>query len=179
MLLLSFVIGFAITEMNFQMQAAEARRPLPVQLMLQQSQNDLTERRKNAAQNEFTKNFSSLQQTVYALKQNHEEKKLTAQLLARGIKTIGKNARALRSVMVLGELPRPVEESKKPLTTTDEFDQAIQRLSSLVYEFAHNPIHKNRRVFNADQAARARTDLETIIILAKKIEDCAKAYRVR
>jgi hypothetical protein len=159
--------------------ATSAINSLPSAAYLQQTQKDLSERRKSAVQNEFTRNFGSLQQTAFALKREHEEQTLDARGLSRNLKIINKNARALRTVMILGDLPKPVVESKKPLMTISEFDQAIQRLTKLIYDFAHNPIHKNRRVFNADEAARARTDLENIIVLSRKIEDCAKDYRAR
>jgi hypothetical protein len=75
----------------------------------------------------------------------------------------------------LGESDSPPEAAAPP-GTPGEFDRSIRRLAGLISSFAHNPIHRSNKVFNAKQAAQARSDLSSIIELSKAIEGRAKGY---
>ncbi|MND01126.1 hypothetical protein D3C83_199900 [compost metagenome] len=46
----------------------------------------------------------------------------------------------------------------------------------MIHRFAHNPIHKNSKVFDMALASQAASDLVNIINLAKVIEDNANGY---
>ncbi|MFN0122115.1 MAG: hypothetical protein ACKV2V_16605 [Blastocatellia bacterium] len=133
------------------------------------------ERARNKA--EFARNFGALQNIAYAMLREHEQGQLSAAKLGKNTGDIHKKARTLRGMMQLGELKAPVVENATALDTPGKFDLAIRRLSRLVYNFAHNPVHQNRRVFNTDQAQKALVDLETIILLSKVINGQAKNYR--
>ncbi|HZS06298.1 MAG TPA: hypothetical protein VFD58_15765 [Blastocatellia bacterium] len=135
------------------------------------------ERQKEMTRAEFTRNFSGLQNVGYALLREHEERKLNPDRLAKDVKAINRHAKNLRGLLVLGELKSPVQEGKEPLDTPHKYDQSIRRLARLIYTFAHNPVHQNRRVFDTEQAQRALVDLETIIQLSKAIESQARGYR--
>lgn len=146
-------------------------------LLLPQSKGLSAENEKKRTQAEFTRNFSGLQNVGYALLREHEAKQLKPEQLAKDIKKIHNHAKNLRAMVALGELQRPIQERKDPLDTPQKFDQSIRRLARLISTFAHNPVHKNRRVFDTDQAQQALVDLETIIVLTKTIESHAKNYR--
>jgi NifU-like protein involved in Fe-S cluster formation len=81
----------------------------------------------------------------------------------------------LRTLIALGEMANEVEINKE-IDTAQEFDESIRKLSKLVRDFAHNPVHQSNKVFNTDQAERAQTDLLTIINLSKALEDKSKNY---
>ena len=76
--------------------------------------------------------------------------------------------------MALGNLAVPLKIDKE-INTPRQFDQSIRRIAKLIYDFAHNPIHQNSKVFNTDQAQQAQTDLLAIIDLSKAIENKAKS----
>ena len=132
---------------------------------------------KEVARTEFARNFSDLQNTGYALLREHEARQLDPQRLTRDARKINRHARNLRGMIALGELEKPVQEKREPLAAPHQFDQSIRRLVRLIYTFAHNPIHQNRRVFDTSKAQQALTDLETIIILSKALEAQARSYR--
>lgn len=134
------------------------------------------DREKEQARAEFSRNFTGLQNTGYALRNEHEARTLKPDKLEKYARAINKHARNLRALVVLGELDEPVRESREPLDNSKKFDQSIHRLARLIYAFAHNPVHQNRRVFDTDQARRARIDLEQIIILSKSLGNQAKGY---
>jgi hypothetical protein len=81
----------------------------------------------------------------------------------------------LRTLIALGEMALEVEINKE-IDTAQEFDESIRKLSKLIWDFAHNPVHQNNKVFNTDQAERAQTDLLTIINLSKALENKSKGY---
>ena len=81
----------------------------------------------------------------------------------------------MRTLIALGEMANEVE-IKKEIDTAQEFDESIRKLSKLIRDFAHNPVHQSNKVFNTDQAERAQTDLLTIINLSKALEDKSKNY---
>ncbi|MBP6820423.1 MAG: hypothetical protein KA368_02715 [Acidobacteria bacterium] len=135
------------------------------------------ERDRAYARQQFTKNFRDLQVTSQNLLKEHEEKRLTQKRLAKDIRIINKSAKALRSMMALGDLADPSKIDKE-INTPQEFDKSIRRIAKLIYDFAHNPIHQNSKVFNTDQAQQAQTDLLAIIDLSKAIESKAKSYTV-
>ncbi len=141
------------------------------------SQTPMTQldREKAILRQQFTKNFHDLQVVGQGLLREHEAKRLTSKRLAKDVRSINKSAKTLRSLMALGNL---AEETKldKEVDTPEEFDESIRRLSKLIWDFAHNPVHQNSKVFNADLAARAQTDLLTIINLSKVIENRARDY---
>lgn len=134
------------------------------------------EREKEMARAEFTRSFGGLQNVGYAMRNEHEARILRPDKLEKYAKTINKHARTLRGLLMLGELDEPIRESQEPIDTSKEFDLSIRRLARLIYTFAHNPVHQNRRVFDTDQARRALIDLETIIVLSKSLGNQAKGY---
>ncbi len=141
-----------------------------------QSGNPLEkERDRLYARQQFTKNFRDLQLTSQNLLKEHEEKQLTPARLSKSVRIINKAAKALRSMMVLGDLAEPVKIDKE-IMTPQQFDNSIRRLAKHIYDFAHNPIHQSNKVFNTDQAQQAQTDLLAIIDLSKAIENKAKSY---
>lgn len=141
-----------------------------------QSNNSLEkERDRLYARQQFTKNFRDLQVTSQNLLKEHEEKRLSPERLSKDARVINKAAKALRAVMALGDLAEAVRIDKE-INTPQQFDKSIRRLAKHIYDFAHNPIHQNSKVFNTDQAQRAQTDLLAIIDLSKAIESKAKGY---
>ncbi|QQS47268.1 MAG: hypothetical protein IPM66_00905 [Acidobacteriota bacterium] len=133
------------------------------------------ERNRAYAREQFTKNFRDIQLNGQKLLKDHRNRALTPRELARHAREINKNAKKLRSLMALGDLAEKVE-IEKDVDTPEEFDKSIRRLAKLIWDFAHNSIHKNSKVFNTDLAARAQTDLLTIIDLSKILSDVARDY---
>lgn len=133
------------------------------------------ERERAMTRAQFTKNFKDIQTISQGLLREHEAKKLTPSRLAKDVKSINKCSKALRAMIGLGNLATETEINKE-IDTPAEFDQEIRRLSKLVFDFAHNPVHQNSKVLNTNQAEQAQTDLLTIINLSKAIESRAKGY---
>lgn len=132
-------------------------------------------RAKAAARQEFKKSFAEIQESSRVLLQEHEASQLTPSRLSKHLKSIQKSAKSLRLLLQLGE-PEPLTEVNGLPRTPQAFDQSIRRLAAIISAFAHNPIHQNNKIFNAKDAARARTDLERIITLSKRIESQARKY---
>ncbi len=133
------------------------------------------ERERAYAREQFSKNFRDLQLIGKGLLRDHEAAKLTADKLAKGAKSINKSARTLRALIALGDMASEVEINKE-IDTAQEFDESIRKLASLIWDFAHNPVHQNNKVFNTDLAERAQTDLLTIINLSKALENKSGNY---
>lgn len=133
------------------------------------------ERDKTYARQQFNKNFSELQVTAQKLLKEHELGNLTVSRLTTGTKAINKCAKTLRALIALGDLAIPLK-IKKELETPEDFDKSLRSLAKHVWDFAHNPIHQNSKVFNTDQAEQAQTDLLAIIDISKAIENNAKKY---
>jgi hypothetical protein len=133
------------------------------------------ERNRAYARQQFQKNFKDLQTVSQGLLKDHEAARLTPDRLAKDSRSINKCAKNLRTLMALGEMARLIEINKE-IDTTKEFDQSIRQLHQLIYDFAHNPVHQNSKVFNTDQAERAQTDLLAIINLSKALEAKSKRY---
>ena len=134
------------------------------------------ERERLATREQFKQHFRELQLLGIGLLKAHEGGNLKASRLAKDTNAIQKRARALRGLMVLGELVAPVDEIERQIDSADKFDRSIRHLARLISEFAHNPIHQNAKVFNTDYAAEASADLISIIDLAKAIESRASHY---
>jgi hypothetical protein len=139
------------------------------------SPKDLS-RAREAAREQFTKNFRELQESSRRLLREHEAGRLKSNLLSKQVKSIQKCAKNLRALLQLGE-PEKLPQVNSSPQTPQAFDLFIRRLASVVSAFAHNPVHRNSKVFNTDDAARARDDLEMIIKLAKLLEDQARNYQ--
>ena len=133
------------------------------------------ERDKAYVRQQFNKNFSLLQVTGQKLLKEQEQNKLTSTRLADDVKTINKCAKILQSLVALGDLAEPPKINKE-INTPEDFDQAIRSLAQHIWNFAHNPIHQNSKVFNTNQAEKAQTDLLSIIDLSKALENKAKRY---
>jgi hypothetical protein len=133
------------------------------------------ERERAYAREQFTKNFRDIQLLGKGLLQDHEATRLTPGMLAKSVRSINKCARTLRSLIALGEMASEIQIDKE-IDTAREFDQSIRKLAILISEFAHNPVHKNNKIFNTDEAERAQTDLLTIINLSKALENKSKGY---
>lgn len=133
------------------------------------------ERDKAYVRQQFNKNFSLLQVTGQKLLKEHEHNKLTSTRLANDVKTINKCAKTLQSLVALGDLAEPPKINKE-INAPEEFDQAIRNLAQHIWDFAHNPIHQNSKVFNTNQAEKAQMDLLSIIDLSKALESKAKRY---
>lgn len=141
-----------------------------------QSHKQIEQERERAYnRQQFTKTFRELQLLGQDLLKNHEAKKLTPARLAKDGKTINKCAKLLRSLTALGDLAIP-QKIEKDIATPQEYDDSIRLLSRLIWNFAHNPIHQNSKIFNTDDAARAQTDLLAIIELSKALVSKAKGY---
>ncbi len=133
------------------------------------------ERERAYAREQFTKSFRDLQLLGKGLLQDHEATRLTPGKLAKSARSINKRARTLRSLIALGEMAK-VAPVNKEINTAQEFDESIRKLASLIWDFAHNPVHQSNKVFNTGQAERAQTDLLTIINLSKALESKSGGY---
>jgi hypothetical protein len=133
------------------------------------------ERERAYNRQQFTKNFRDLQLLGQNLLTEHEARRLTSTRLAKDSKSINKCAKALRTLTALGSLAVP-QKINKNIATPQEYDQSIRLLAKHIWDFAHNPVHQNSKVFNTDQARRAHTDLLVIIDLSKVIENKARGY---
>ncbi|MGE0127496.1 MAG: hypothetical protein AB7U82_05405 [Blastocatellales bacterium] len=142
-----------------------------------QSPNKRLERERERAyvREQFSKNFRDLQLIGKGLLRDHEAAKLTHDKLAKNTRSINKCAKALRSLLALGEMASEVEVNKE-IDTAQEFDDSIRKLAKLIWDFAHNPVHQSNKVFNTDLAERAQTDLLTIINLSKALENKSRSY---
>jgi len=151
--------------------------PLPVPYHFPQSPDKRLERERERAyaREQFSKNFRDLQLIGKGLLQDHEAAKLTPGKLAKGSKSINKCARALRALIALGEMASELEINRE-IDTAREFDESIRKLASLIWDFAHNPVHQSSKVFDTDLAERAQTDLLTIINLSKALENKSRSY---
>jgi hypothetical protein len=133
------------------------------------------ERNKAIVRHQFNKTFREIQILGQGLLREHEARRLSPKRLAKDVKSINKSAKTLRSLIALGDLA--VEKKlDKTIDTPEEFDESIRKLAKLIWDFAHNPVHQNSKVFNTDHAERAQTDLLTIINLSKIIEERASDY---
>jgi hypothetical protein len=133
------------------------------------------ERERAYAREQFTKNFRDIQTLGKELLLDHEATKLTPSKLEKNTRSINKCARALRALIALGEMAKEVKINQQ-IHTPHEFDESIRKLSSLIWNFAHNPVHQSSKVFNTEQAERAQTDLLTIINLSKALEGKSRGY---
>ncbi len=134
------------------------------------------ERQKAVTKQQFTQNFRNLQITSQAMLREHEAGALTNKQLNKTARSINKSAKTLRGLMALGNLAESAEPFEKLIDTTDKFDAAIRRLSKLIYDFAHSPVHQNSKVFDTRAAAKTQSQLLTIIELSKAIESLARNY---
>ncbi len=133
------------------------------------------QRERARVRQQFNKNFKDIQVLGQNLLKEHENGKLTPQRLLKDVKSINKCAKTLRTLILLGEMAEPLEINKE-IDTAEEYDQSIRQLARHIWDFAHNPIHQNSKVFNTNQAEKAQTDLLAIIDLSKAIEGKAKGY---
>src|SRR5215470_3146512 len=133
------------------------------------------DRERAYAREQFTKNFRDLQLLGKGLLQDHEATKLTPGKLAKGVRSINKRARTLRSLIALGEMASEAPINKE-INTAQQFDESIRKLANLISDFAHNPVHQSNKVFDTRQAERAQTDLLTIIHLSKALESKSGKY---
>lgn len=124
---------------------------------------------------QFARHFKAIQESSNSLVRAHDKKSLTVSQLSREVKSINRSAKSLRTMLALGELATP-QEQKTDLASPEDFDRAIQRLASLIWDFSHNPIHQNSKVFNTRLAARAQTDLASIISISKAIAENSAKY---
>jgi len=143
---------------------------------LQSRKADSQERERRAAKESFNEHFRELQVLGINLLKDHRSGALDKGRLAKDTKAIQKRARSLRGLMVLGEPTEPPIEIESKIATAPQFDKFIGWLSRLIYDFAHNPVHKNTRVFDTEAAGRAAADIVNIINLAKLIEQCSGDY---
>ncbi|MDX2033348.1 MAG: hypothetical protein SF339_21920 [Blastocatellia bacterium] len=135
------------------------------------------ERERAYVRQSFQKNFKQIQLLSQKLLQDHETGLVTGERLGKDARSIHKAARALRSLMALGEMAQ-VKDVPRAIDTPQKFDESIRQLSKLIWDFAHNPIHQNSKVFNTNLARQAQTDLLSIINLSKALGDKSKGYAV-
>ncbi len=133
------------------------------------------EQEKVYVREQFTRNFKDLQLLGQGLLKDHETGKLNAKKLEKGAKSINRCARTLKPLLALGDLGEE-RNFDKEIGTSDEFDSSIRKLGTLIWDFAHNPALKNSKVFDTKLAARAQSDLLTIIELSKVLGERAKTY---
>jgi hypothetical protein len=169
-LLLIFLAGY----LSDSLRDISSGNPLPFNRPNSQSTTQ-HERDKAIARQQFNKSFRDIQVISQNLLREHEAKRLTAKRLAKDVRTINKSAKTIRSLMALGALAQETSFEKE-IDTPEEFDESIRKLAKLVWDFSHNPVHQNSKVFNTDHAARAQTDLLLIINLSRVIETRAKDY---
>jgi len=150
--------------------------PLTFSLNTQSNKSLERERDKAYLRQQFNKNFSLLQVTGQKLLKEHDHRKLTPNRLTNDVKIINKCAKTLQTLVALGNLAEPPKINRE-IETPEEFDQAIRRLAKHIWDFAHNPIHQNSKVFNTNHAEKAQIDLLSIIDLSKTIENKAKQYK--
>lgn len=124
---------------------------------------------------EFQKTFKKLQVTSQELLKEHEAGRLTTDRLGKDARSIQKCAKTLRTLQALGDMARP-SQIENNLNTPQKFDSSIRRLSKLIYDYAHNPVHQSSKVFNTDLAEQAQTDLLAIINLSKLLDSKSKSY---
>lgn len=134
------------------------------------------DRARKATQAEFKERFRSIQTLGMGLLKAHEEGMLRSDQLAKDARAIQKHARSLNNLMALGPPNSKNRGRAMEINTAGDFDRAIRKLSQLVYDFAHNPIHRNPKVFDTDKAADAAAELVTIVDLARVIERRARDY---
>lgn len=123
----------------------------------------------------FKKTFHDLQILSQNLLKDHESGRVTSGRLAKDVKAIHKCAKVIRSLTALGNLAK-AEVINKDIDTPKEYDESIRLLAKHIWDFAHNPVLQNTKVFNTDQAQQAQTNLEAIMDLSKAIESKAKGY---
>jgi len=137
---------------------------------------ELDERERQARKESFKENFRELQLLGISLLKTHRSGELDAARLNRDSKAVQKRARALRGLMVLGNPEvKPIELPSR-IKSPDEFSKFIGWASRMIYDFAHNPIHTNTKVFDTDLAAKAAGDLVNIVNLAKVLETSSIHY---
>jgi hypothetical protein len=136
-----------------------------------------SERERERAYNRqlFKKTFHDIQILGQNLLKDHEAGRLTSGRLVKDVKAIHKCAKVIRSLTALGDLAEP-EVINKDIDTPQEYDESIRLLAKHIWDFAHNPVLQNTKVFNTDQAQQAQTNLEAIMDLSKAIESRAKGY---
>jgi len=125
---------------------------------------------------QFARHFRAVQVVSQGLVKAVEEGTLTGSRLVAESREVNKSARALRTMIALGELAQE-EELKVSFSSRQEFDEAVRNLGELVRKFARNPSHQNSRILNTDQATAAQTDLLSIIRLSKALSQQGKSYR--
>jgi hypothetical protein len=123
----------------------------------------------------FKKTFHDIQILGQNLLKDHEAGRITSGRLAKDVKAIHKCAKVIRSLTALGDLAK-AEVINKDIDTPKEYDESIRLLAKHIWDFAHNPVLQNTKVFNTDQAQQAQTNLEAIMDLSKAIESKAKGY---
>lgn len=123
----------------------------------------------------FKKTFHDIQTLSQNMLKDHEAGRLTPGRLVKDAKSINKCAKILRSLTALGNLAEP-EAINKDIDTPKEYDESIRLLAKHIWDFAHNPVLQNTKIFNTVQAQQAQTNLEAIMDLSKAIEDKAKGY---
>ena len=128
------------------------------------------------AREQFARHFKSVQVRSQLLLRLHEKRTLSAKQLREEAGQINKSARMLRQLIALGSLAARVEQ-KTRFAAPEEFEEAIRKLANLVWEFAHNPVHQNGKIFNTQQAAAAQTDLLSIIELSRALQREGSGYQ--
>lgn len=128
------------------------------------------------AKEQFARHFKSIQVRSQLLLRLHEKRTLSTKQVREEAGQINKSARMLRQLIALGSLATKVEQ-KTQFATPEEFEEAIRKLANLVWEFAHNPVHQNGKVFNTQQAAAAQTDLLSIIELSRALQREGNGYQ--
>lgn len=138
--------------------------------------SELDARERQALKESFQENFRELQLLGINLLKSHRSGELDAARLNRDSKAIQKRARAIRSLMVLGNPEvKPVELPSK-LKSEQDFSKYVGWVSRIIYDFAHSPIHTNTKVFDTELATKAATDLVNIGNMAKLLENSSVHY---
>ncbi|MFN0086905.1 MAG: hypothetical protein ACKVX9_16055 [Blastocatellia bacterium] len=149
----------------------------PVKAVSAQSKSAEAERERAYARQNFQKNFKQIQIVSQKLLRDHEARLVTGERLGKDARSINKAARTLRALMALGKMAQEAEINES-IDTPEEFDESIRQLSKLIWDFAHNPIHQNSKVFNTNLARQAQSDLLSIINLSKTLSDKSKGYSI-
>jgi hypothetical protein len=97
------------------------------------------------------------------------------QMIARTLDQIRKRAIRLKDNLRLAELKeKPATEKFKPAQTTPELKSHLLALDNSIMRLVKNPIFKNPDVVNVDEAAKARGELEFIIVTSPLISKDAE-----
>jgi hypothetical protein len=98
------------------------------------------------------------------------DKPLDYGLITEEVTEVSRRAERLRDHLVPTVPAKPAEDQKPPVEyREDELKGALVELCNLIYGFVENPAFKNPDVTDADNSAKATTDLQNIIEISANV----------